>query len=125
MSEEETKSATATAEKPAAEEKAAEPEKPFTVDVFQSCTKRITRKAWDLYKSFCANKFEKFRTIQVRGQLECHSVEGAEELQAKLVEVGVKEISRKEETLHFTATMEQIQTVIKLPPAKLLDMAEL
>lgn len=122
---EETKAATATAEKPAKEEKAAEPEKPFNTDIFQSCTTRITRKAWDLYKTYSKNKFEKFRTVEVRAQLECRSIDGAEDIQKQLVEAGVKEISRTEETLHFTATMEQIQTVIKQPPALLLDMAEI
>ena len=116
--------ATAVAEKPAAAEKPAEPaEKPFSTDVLQSCTARFTRKAWNIYLYY--KKDGKIRTTPIRATLETRNPEAAEEMHRTLQEGGVKELSRKGNTLSMTATFEQIQLVIKHPGSKMLDAAEL
>lgn len=107
---------TAVAEKPDKEE-----EKPVNTDVFQSCTSRVTRKAWNIFLEYNAGDKSRFRTEPVRATLECHSENGAEELTKQLQEAGVSEISRDGKVISMTATLEQIQIVIKLPEAKMLD----
>jgi len=107
--------AAATAEKPAPP-----PEPPFTVDELLNCTARMTHKAWHL---FYTNRkdMEFIRKKPVRATLEARTTAGAEEIQQKLIEAGVNSISRNDKTLSFTATYEQIQTVIKNPQSFMLD----
>ena len=107
--------AAATAEKPAPP-----PEPPFNVDELLNCTARMTHKAWHL---FYTNRkdMEFIRKQPVRATLEARTTAGAEELQQKLIDAGVSSISRNDKVLSFTATYEQIQTVIKQPQSYMLD----
>jgi hypothetical protein len=106
------------AEKPAAPAAPAEP--PFTVDELISCTSRFTHKAWYLFYNN-RQDMDFIRKTPVRATLEARTTAGAEELQKLLTDAGVKEISRNEKTLSFTATFEAIQTVIKHPQSYMLD----
>jgi hypothetical protein len=108
----------ATAEKPAAPAAPAEP--PFTVDELISCTSRFTNKAWYLFYNN-QKDMEFIRKTPIRATLEARTKNGAEELQKLLTDAGVKEMSRNEKTLSFTATFETIQTVIKHPETYMLD----
>ncbi len=114
------------ADETAKEAKAEAPaeEKPFTTDVLQSCTSRFTRKAWNIYLNY-QKDLNKIRTVPVRATLEVRSPEVAEELHKTLQEQGVQELSRQGKTLSMTTTFETIQTVIKHPETKMLDVAEL
>ena len=112
---ENTPAATATAEKPAAPVEA-----PFTVDELLNCTARMTHKAWHLfYKN--RKDMEFIRKTLIRASLEARSTAGAEEVHKLLSDAGVPSISRKDKTVSFTATFEQIQTVIKHPQSFMLD----
>ncbi len=112
---ENTPAATATAEKPAAPV-----EVPFTVDELLNCTARMTHKAWHLfYKN--RKDMEFIRKTLLRASLDARSTAGAEELHKLLSDAGVTSISRKDKTVSFTATFEQIQTVIKHPQSFMLD----
>ena len=59
------------------------------------------------------DNFEKFRTQPVRGTLETTTAEASEELENTLKEAGVSEISRNNNVISMTATLEQVMTVIK------------
>ncbi len=124
------KAATATAEKPTAPAAApakpeAPAEPPFNVDIFESCTARTTRKTWNIFLRYKENNFEQFRNKPLRAKLETLSPEGAEAIEAGLREAGVSELSREGNVLNFTATFEQIQTVIKHAESDLLDVVEI
>ncbi|MCE3235276.1 MAG: hypothetical protein K0Q50_1456 [Vampirovibrio sp.] len=117
--------ATATAEKPAAEAKPAAPaEPPFTVDVLLNCTARYTHKAWYLFYN---NRQDMtfIRETPVRATLEARTTSGAEELHKLLSDAGVTTISRQDKVLSFTATFEQIQTVLKHPQSFMLDAVKI
>lgn len=114
--------ATATAEKPAAPAAPAEP--PFTVDVLLNCTARYTHKAWYLF--YNNRKDMTFiRETPVRATLEARTTSGAEELHKLLADAGVTSISRQDKVLSFTATFEQIQTVLKHPQSFMLDAVKI
>ncbi len=108
-----------------AAEKPTEPaEPPFTVDELINCTSRFTHKAWHL---FYANRKDMafIRETPVRATLDARTSAGAEELHKMLVEAGVQEISRQDKTLHFTATFETIQKVIKHKETYMLDAVKI
>jgi hypothetical protein len=119
------KAATATAEKPAPTVPAAPPAPPpFTTDELQSSTARFTHKAWYLY--YNNRKDMAFiREVPVRATLDARSNAGAEEIHKLLVDGGVKEISRTDKMLSFTATFEQIQKVIRHPQTFMVDTIKL
>jgi hypothetical protein len=96
------------------------PQKPFTTDVLQSCTARMTRKAWDLYLRYC-QPIEQIRTLPVRACLTARTDVGVKVLADGLQAVGVTSMTENGCDLHFTATFEAIQAVIKLPETLLLD----
>jgi hypothetical protein len=109
--------AEAAVEKPAAPAKPAEP---FNTDLLQSCTARFSYKAWRLYHN--NRKDSAFlQEVLVRATVNARSIEGGEELEGLLKEAGATEMSRKGNTLSFTATFAIIQTVIRHPQLLLLD----
>lgn len=111
--------AAATAEKPAPP---AEP--PFNVDTLLNCTARMTHKAWHLF--YVNRKDMTFiRETPVRATLEARTAPGAQELHTLLADAGVTSISRNDKLLAFTATFEQIQTVIKQSQAFMLDAVKI
>ena len=110
------------AEKPAAPE--APVEAPFNVDDLLSCTSRFTHKAWHLFYTH-RKDLDFIRQVPVRATLEAASTNGAEELHKILVEAGVQEISRRDRTLHFTATFEDIQKVIRNKETATLDVVKI
>jgi hypothetical protein len=111
--------ATATVEKPAAP-----PEPPFCVDELLNCTARMTHKAWHLFYSNRTD-MDFIRKTPLRATLDARTTAGAEELHKLLADAGVTSISRQDKTLSFTATFEQIQTVIKHPQSHMLDAVKI
>ena len=111
--------ATATTEKPAAP---AEP--PFTVDALLNCTARFTHKGWYLFYNN-RKDMDFIRKAPVRATLEARTAAGAEEIGKLLTDAGVTSISRSDKILSFTATFEQIQTVLKHPLAFMLDAVKI
>ena len=107
-----------------APEKAAEAkeeEKPFNTDILESCTARFTRRAWDLYSDYKTD-LEKAQNEPVRAQLTAETEKDATQMHEILVDEGqVKEITRKENIVLFTAPFSVIQLVIKKPGCKHLD----
>lgn len=127
-----TSSSTSSAEQTTAEgEKkdvsAKTPEKkeiPFSVDALLNCTTRMTHKAWYLFYNNRKN-IDFIRKTPLRASLTLHTVDGAIEIQQKLTENNISSISRQDKTLHFTATFEMIQSVIKDSQVLMLDAIEL
>jgi hypothetical protein len=103
----------------------AEAAKPaFNTDQLQSSTSRFTNQAWRLYH----NNRKDLTFLQeapIRASLNARTIEGGEELEGLLREAGVKEMSRKGNTLAFTGTFALIQTIIRHPQTLLLDAVQL
>jgi hypothetical protein len=104
-----------------------EPEKkepPFTVDKLLNCTTRMTNKTWYLFYNNRTN-MPFIRETLLRAALEHRSTEGALTVQQELVALGVTTISCDGKFLHFTATFETIQTVLKHPAVLMLEAVAL
>jgi hypothetical protein len=117
--------AAATAEKPAAPAAAAKPAAPaepaFTTDVLQNCTSRFSYRGWHLYLSYRSD-LEKIKTVPVRSVLTARTPEGAQEIERILREDGaVKELTRRNKEVHFTAPFATVQLVIKHPQTHTYD----
>jgi len=110
---------TQTPEKPeAAKPEAAKPEAPkeppFNTDILEACTSRFTRKAYNLYLTYRADK-DKIENTPVRFSLEARTADAAEEIHKQLLEAGVVEISRQERTVSMTTTFRVLEKVIRHP----------
>jgi hypothetical protein len=89
---------------------------PFNVDILTSCTARYSRRAWDLFLTYRAEKsLDKMQHLPIRAMLKALSSKGLEELVTILKAAGVSPISIEGPKAEFTATFAQIQTVIKHP----------
>ena len=116
--------------KPAVESKPAEVatapvEKPFNLDLLQSCTSRMTPQCWQTYLTMKSD-FGVMQAHPVRATLTTRNDKGMEEVAAMLMDAGVTHQTRRDaKTLDFTATFAQIQTVIKHPQTLLLDAVKI
>jgi hypothetical protein len=100
-------------------------EKPFNLDLLQSCTARMTHQCWQTYLSM-KNDLLGMQTRPVRATLTARSDKGLDELQGLLVEAGVTAKTRRDtKTLDFTATFAQIQRIIKHPQTHTIDAVKL
>ncbi|MEM0951840.1 MAG: hypothetical protein AAGI66_06830 [Cyanobacteria bacterium P01_H01_bin.74] len=108
------------AAKPEAKKPDKKKEVPFNVDALLNCTMRMTHKAWHLFYDN-RNNHDFIRQTPLRASLDVKTQNAAIEIQQKLIEAGVSSISREGNTLHFNATFETIQTVIKDPEVVCLD----
>jgi hypothetical protein len=120
-----TPDATVVAEAPpttAVAEKPAEPvEKPFNLDLLQSCTARMTHQCWRTYLAL-KDDLAAMQSVLIRATLNARTEKGLQEIVAMLQDVGVTARTQSDKcTLDFTATFAQIQTVIKHPQTHTLD----
>jgi hypothetical protein len=110
----------AVADKPA-EEKAEPEAPPLTTDVFNNCTSRCSRRAWNVYLSL-QNDIEQFKTRLVRGRLTMTNAKAAQEVHKVFVEeAGVTEITTRDNWVEFTASLATVQLVLKRPDTEYFD----
>jgi hypothetical protein len=96
-------------------------EKPFNLDLLQSCTARMTHQCWQTYLSM-KNDLAAMQTRPIRATLIARTDKGLDELQTLLNDAGVTAKTRRDaKTLDFTATFSQIQQVIKHPQTHTVD----
>jgi hypothetical protein len=100
-------------------------EKPFNLDLLQSCTARMTPQCWQTYLKM-KNDLSVIQNHPVRATLTTRTDKGMEEVTAMLLDAGITHQTRRDaKTLDFTGTFAQIQTVIKHPQTLLLDAVKL
>jgi hypothetical protein len=100
-------------------------EKPFTIDLLQSCTARMTHQCWRTYLAL-KDDLNAIKTVAVRANLIARSEKGLAEIVAMLEDAGVvAKTNRDKHSLDFTATFAQIQTVIKHPQTHTVDAVRL
>lgn len=113
--------AAVSAEKPAVAIAEAPAEKPFTIDLLQSCTARMTHQCWRTYLSL-KDDLNAIKTVPLRASLIARSEKGLAEIIAMLEDVDVTaKTLRDKHAVDFTATFAQIQTVIKHPQTHTVD----
>ncbi len=115
------KETVAVAEKPEVKVAPQPEEKPLNTDVFETCTKRCTRRAWDFFLSV-RNEIDLFKTKTVRGHLTFKSASSAQQALTLLVnEGGVTEVTERGEALEFTGSLAAVQLVLRSPDTVLFD----
>jgi hypothetical protein len=100
-------------------------EKPFNLDLLQSCTARMTHQCWQTYLSLKGD-LAAMQTRPIRASLTTRSEKGMEEVIAILGDQGVTVRTLKSPVnAEFTATFAQIQYVIKHPQTHTLDAVKI
>lgn len=90
-------------------------------DKFTQSTKRCTRRSWDAFLSVRDN-IEAFNTRLVRGRLELASASAANDVAAVLKdEAGVDRMTMIDTVIECTATLADVQRVIKRPDFVMFD----
>ncbi len=118
----ETKETVAVADKPVTKAEPASPaEKPVNTDVFNTCTRRCTRRTWDFFLSI-RDDIEQFKTRLVRGCLTFKSATAAEQALKTLAEQGgITEVITQDKTIEFTGSLAAVQLVLRDPNTTMFD----
>lgn len=101
-------------------------EKPVTTDVFNNCTSRCSRRAWNIFLEY-AKDIEIFKTRRVRGRLVFKTPKAAQQAHGLLVEQGgvTHEITTQDNWIEFTGTLAAVQLVIKAPDTEFFDAVKI
>ena len=90
-------------------------------DIFNTCTKRCTRRAWDLFLAV-KDDIELFNSRMVRGRLTVSSAAHAQTLKQILVdEGGITELTLTDNIIELTTTLATMQLVIRHPETQMFD----
>jgi hypothetical protein len=96
-------------------------EKPFTLDLLQSCTARMTHQCWRTYSAIKTD-LTALQTVPLRASLLARTAKGLADIKALLADAGVATMTPQDDkTVTFNATFAQIQTVIKHPQTHTVD----
>ncbi len=100
-------------------------EKPVNTDIFNTCTKRCTRRTWDFFLAV-RDDMEQFKNAPVRGKLTFKSSAAMEQARKVLEEQGgVTEICTEGDTLNFTGTLAAAQLVLREPDTLMFDAVKI
>ena len=102
----------------------AKPEPPFTVDALSQSTARFTHQAWGVFMEY-RHDLEKIQFKRLGITLEAHSETGATELATLLTENSVGGVNQFDANLTFPSTFAKLQTIIKHPAVKLVDLSKI
>lgn len=99
----------------------AKPEPPFSVDALKQSTARFTHQGWGLFLAHCedldAITYKRFAfTVEARSEA------GATELATLLAENAVGGVNQFGINLTFPSTFAKLQTIIKHPQVKLVNV---
>jgi hypothetical protein len=99
----------------------AKPEPPFSVDALSQSTARFTHQAWGVFMDY-RNDLEAIQFKRLGITLEATSEVGATELATLLTENSVGGVNQFGVNLTFPSTFAKLQTIIKHPAVKLVDL---
>ena len=102
----------------------AKPEPPFSVDALSQSTARFTHKAWGVFMGY-RDDLEAIQFKRLGITLEAYSEAGASELATLLTENSVGGVNQFGVNLTFPSTFAKLQTVIKHPAVKLVDLSKI